>query len=460
MVAIIGEKNIAAYAGVLGILSAGKAYCPLGAKFPPARQKDILIQSEAEIIIVGEEFYNDLKNLLPLCSKPLHILSLGMMTEDIQASFPAHHYVNICDCPPNFELAPLGAQNDYAYLLFTSGSTGKPKGVPVRHRNALSCINHVRKIFAITSEDKISQVFSLSFDVSVHDLFISWLSGACLCTVPASAMLAPAKIIQDKKLTIFASVPSQIEMMKKLNLLEKNNFPDLRVSMFCGEAFNINLAKAWKIAAPNSAIYNGYGPSEASILTSLYCLQENDDNALNDYMSIGKALDGFDCMIGDDGGQPNSQEQGELLLSGAQVIDGYWKNPEQTESKFITLQGKKGLWYRTGDIIARDKKGLMYFVSRADHQIKLHGHRIELEEIAAVIRKIANVDSACVIVNTEQQLIAFIAGRDDDFDFDRVKNQSRDFLPAYMIPDKIIALTNLPLNANGKIDRIALTNLL
>ena len=460
MVAIIGEKNIAAYAGVLGILTAGKTYCPLGAKFPPARQKDILTQSEAEIIIVGEEFYDDLRDFLALCSKPLHILSLGMMAEDIQANYPAHHYLNIYDCPSNFALVPLGAQDDYAYLLFTSGSTGKPKGVPVRHRNALSCIDNVRKIFAITSQDRISQVFSLSFDVSVHDLFVSWLSGACLCTVPESAMLAPSKLIQDKKLTIFASVPSQIEMMKKLNLLEKNNFPNLRLSMFCGEAFNINLAKAWKIAAPNSAIYNGYGPSEASILTSLYCLQENDDNVLNDYMSVGKALEGFDCMIDDDGGQHNFQEQGELLLSGAQVIDGYWKNPDQTESKFINLQGKKGLWYRTGDIIARDKNGLMYFVSRADHQIKLHGHRIELEEIAAIIRKIANVDSACVIVSAEQQLIAFIAGRDGDFDFNKLKNQSRDFLPSYMVPDKIMALASLPLNANGKIDRVALTNLL
>ena len=462
MVAIMGEKNIAAYAGVLGILTAGKTYCPLGAKYPPARQKDILTQAEAEIIIVGEEFYDDLKDLLPLCSRKLYILSLGMMAEDIQTSFPAHHYVNICDCPPNFECVPLGAQNDYAYLLFTSGSTGKPKGVPVRHRNILPYINNVKKLFAINSEDKISQIFSLSFDASVHDLFVSWLSGACLCTVPESAMLAPSKLIQDKKLTLFATVPSQIEMMKKLNLLAKNNFPDLRLSMFCGEACNINLAKAWKIAAPNSNIYNGYGPTEAAVLMSFYRLQENDDNALNGYMSVGKALEGVDCIIDDDdnGQKHNFLAQGELLLSGVQVIDGYWKNPKQTESKFINLPNKKGLWYRTGDIIARDKNGLMYFVSRVDHQIKLHGHRIELEEIAAVIRKIANIDSACVIVSPAQQLIAFIAGRDGDFDFDKVKSQSRDFLPSYMIPDKIIALASLPLNANGKIDRVALANLL
>jgi amino acid adenylation domain-containing protein len=462
LVALLANRSVTAYAGILGILAAGRGYVPLNPKFPSQRTLAMLKASGCRTVIVGSECANAANSLLQSVDAPISWLVPDQDFPLSRALFPASHIVITGrDMTPSSDaLEPRPAPDAVAYLLFTSGSTGSPKGVAVNQANVCSYLDYVRARYAIDKQDRCSQNFDLTFDLSVHDLFACWDAGATLCPFPEQ-VLVPATTIEDYKLTIWFSVPSVAMFASKLGLLQRGAFPTLRLSLFCGEALSASLAEAWQGAAPSSVLENIYGPTETTIAITHYRWEAKRSSAecLNGIVPIGWSFEGQDCRVVDENlCDVQDGETGELCLSGSQLTKGYLNDPGKTSLQYVRLAGSgEKIWYRTGDLVLQDERKCLYYLGRKDHQVKVNGYRVELQEIDLAIREAGSTELAVAIPwpmseGTAAGIVAVICGADSSVD-DRIIELCAKRLPRYMIPTRIYHFDQLPLNVNGKIDR-------
>ena len=465
-IALLTQRSITSYAGVLGILKAGKAYMPLTIKNPVERSIKMLEISEAEIIVVGDECVKYLEDLLlHFKSKNLTILLPETEKKDsiLHEKFKQHTF-NYKNDELEFikgASTPLIMTTEYAYLLFTSGSTGIPKGVPITHTNTYAYIDCILSQFSFSSSDRFSQFFELTFDPSVHDMFVSWSTGACLCVIPEEQIFAPAQFIKEKKLSIWYSVPSVITIMNQMRLLKSNHFPLLHHSFFSAEALTLTATKKWNEAAPNSSIINLYGPTEVTVNCTSYILN-SDTEAENENVPIGKVFETHQyCIIDENKKIVETGTEGELCISGEQVFNGYLNDDEKTKSVLTQIPQKgDAIWYRTGDIVKEDENKNIHFLGRKDDQIKIQGHRIELNEINECIKKFIQNESVYTIVVTNKNvnrkylvtfIVCFLSSIIENDE--KIKEHCHKYLPKYMVPEKFIWLDEIPLTVNGKIDK-------
>lgn len=464
---VLAYRSLTAYSGILGILLLGKGYVPLNPKFPFERSLRMLNLSGADMLVVGPECMEHLKELLQHLDRSFVILMPDSDAADqLKQDFRMHTFIDaglIDSSPSTCSSAPVSPDSP-AYLLFTSGSTGIPKGIPVSHGNVRAYIDYTCSRYTFNEHDRFSQHFDLTFDLSVHDLFVCWEAGACLCCIPESDLMAPAKFIREKQLTAWFSVPSVAMFMAKLKQLKPHAFPSLRCSLFCGEALPAEAARNWQASAPNSLIENLYGPTETTIAITNYAWQSDFSprECLNGLVPIGWVFEGHDVCVIDHEMNPVGQgEKGELCLSGKQVTGGYLNNPEKTKSQFITIEAHGDrTWYRTGDLVTRDERGCLYYHGRIDHQVKIHGFRVELQEVDAILREAAGTDLVVSIPwpvsgNMAEGIVSFISD-DSDAGEELLIAHCRKTLPAYMVPQKCYFIHQMPINANGKIDRARL----
>jgi amino acid adenylation domain-containing protein len=470
LVALLAHRSKTAYASILGILGAGKGYVPLNPKFPIERTRRMLALSGCGMLIVGTEGFQHLPRLLIEATQPLTVILPNLADASRLASdFPQHRIVSSQEMADgdNF-FRPEVRPTDIAYLLFTSGSTGQPKGVPIAQSNVRSYLQYVCDRYDVDETDRFSQEFDLTFDLSVHDMFVCWERGACLFSVPETSVMAPAKFIREHQLTMWFSVPSVIGVLAKMRLLPPGCFPSLRYSLFCGEPLALSYAQLWQEAAPNSILENLYGPTETTIAISHYRWNQtgSSEESVNGIVPIGWIFDGQRCSVIDaeqkavPAGVP-----GELCLCGSQVTTGYWNEPKKTQEQFIRLPAAgERPWYRTGDMVRQDANGCLYYLGRVDHQVKIRGYRVELQEIEAVLRRACDTEQVVSIAwpvehGSADGVVAFIAGV-AALDADRVLDYCSKILPSYMVPRTIYLCDEMPLNANGKIDRPRLVYML
>jgi amino acid adenylation domain-containing protein len=347
------------------------------------------------------------------------------------------------------------APGDTAYLLFTSGTTGTPKGVPVSNANVCAYLDHVLQTWDFNERDRFSQTFDLTFDLSVHDLMVCWLSGACLCIPEEESPLRMAEYIRQQQISVWFSVPSAAVLMNKMRLLRRDAFPELRLSFFCGEPLPETIADKWLEACGGRELVNLYGPTEATIAISSYTWNEHNKKGRNGIVSIGKIFSKQHCMLLDTENMKPAEKEGELCLAGSQVIRAYLHDPKRTEKQFIRLEGYPGKeWYRTGDRVSIDGEGELFYLGRTDNEVKISGYRVNLLEVDAVLARITGSGQvASVLIEKPGPAIVSFIGAGEGTGQQDIIRACREVLPWYMIPERIIFVDEMPLNVNGKIDR-------
>jgi amino acid adenylation domain-containing protein len=464
LTAVLAYRSETAYAGILGALLVGHGYVPLNPTFPIDRTRLMLERSKCRSIIVDARSEPQLEKILAGVSLPLTIVCPDQSAvAELAEKLPKHQVVGAAEladpqqwCLPNIDV------NSIAYLLFTSGSTGQPKGVVVSHANVLHYVNYVTKRYGIESSDRLSQTFDLTFDLSAHDLFVTWGSGACLCVPTQKQMIKPGAFINDARLTSWFSVPSTAIFMRRFGELKPGLYPHLRLSLFCGEALPVEVVRDWSLAAPNSVVENIYGPTELTIGCTSYRWDNRTSLAECEQgiVPIGKPFADMEALIVDeDLCEVAAGCEGELLMNGPQLSHGYWCDDEKTRRAFVSVAGRNGTYYRTGDRVRRSASGKpLIYLGRLDDQVKVLGHRVELGEVEAVVRSLSGVDAVVALAwpnsSNADGIELFLEA--EKFDTELLMKHLKTKLPYYMVPRRIRTLPRLPLNPNGKYDRKAL----
>ncbi len=370
-VAILASRSVEAYVGVLGTGWSGDAYVPINPKLPEDRIATLLEIIRPVALITDE---GGRKALTGRALEAAPAMVLRSFDE-----LPAHD--------PDARPRQMEAE-DRAYMIFTSGSTGVPKGVVVPLRAIHALVTGLQEIYRFQPHDRFSKAYNLSFDGSIHDMFTCWNAGASLHPVPSRQLMAPARFIQEKQITTWASVPSTAVFLERMKMLQPGAFPSLRYTIFSGEPLPLRSALAWQQAAPNSVVDNILGHTEACCFSTLERLSDppNVTPKLG-LVAVGKPLPGFEAAVFDKDCQPLPPgHDGELALAGPQVALGYFENAERTAARFPKIEGK--VWYRTGDLVVLDQVGSLHHLGRIDNQVKVLGHRIELGEVESQLAAI------------------------------------------------------------------------
>ena len=459
---LFAHRSVAAYAGVLGILDAGMAYAPLNPNSPAARTAAAIKQSGAPLMLVDRQCAGLLDKVLSLLNERPQIYLLDDDEDDSRLPSIA---VNLPRLPAEPRVQHQGAMHDVAYMLFTSGTTGAPKVVPITHANADAYLTGQLQFGDKVRDARYIQFCELSFDPSVHDMFVCWANGGCLYVPETVDPLYNADFIRRHDITHWNSVPSVASFMQQMRKLTPGAFPSLRFSMFGGEPLSRSLALAWMRAAPNSRLLHMYGPTEATIACTRFEVSAGFlDDPRHSVMPLGSALPGVELMIVDDKLEPVAQEQtGELLIAGPQLAAGYLSPEEAGNSRFIakTYPGRREQrWYRTRDAARMSAQHGIVFQGRLDTQVKIRGNRVELEEVEHVVQSCSHAALCAVIpwpldeAGRSGGLVAFVTNA--GIEIALIMRACRQRLPAYAVPQRIVVIDAFPLGVNGKIDRKAL----
>ncbi len=336
-VGIWTEDPLTAYAGILAVLAEGGFYVPLNHKFPSDRNAAVVRASGLRLVITD--------------ASSASLQSLQQQV-DIQSIVLKGASGDIEQVPEHIP----AQDSDIAYLLFTSGSTGVPKGVPVTHgalRHFLSTVTHPAE-WQVGPSDIFLQQFELTFDLSVYSFLTPMVLGAACAPVPSSGVgyLQLLDTLERYAVTVALMVPSALAYLRPY--FDEIELPQLRYSLFCGEALPLELATAWAARVPQAQVENVYGPTEATIFCTRYVLpQRGPIHAEHGVVPIGRPMRGVPVLLLD-GDSPAAE--GELALGGPQVTPGYWHNPEKNAEAFVTVAQQR--YYRTGDRCGSSAAGL------------------------------------------------------------------------------------------------------
>jgi amino acid adenylation domain-containing protein len=429
-VGLLASRTELAYAGILAAGYAGASVVPLNPDFPAERTRDMITAAEIDALLVDDN------------GRPL----LG----DLGSALDGTPVISELSAPP-LEHPHSADPDDIAYILFTSGSTGRPKGVPVRHRNVEFYLRFVHDRYGFGPSDVFSQTGELTFDLAMFDIFSAWGSGGTLVCMPPQAFMAVPQFVRKYGITVWCSSPSVISLLRRMGKLTPGCMPSMRLAVFCGEPLLRDDAADWQ-AATGGLVENLYGPTELTISCSVHTWDPVTSPALcvNDIVLIGTMHPGLDYVLVDSEGVVGA-ESGELCVTGPQMFPGYL-DPRDDEGRFLEHDGRR--WYRTGDIARLEPNGELAFLGRRDHQVKIHGVRVELSEVESGLRRLRGVTDA-VAIALDGELFAFYLG--EERPAADLMEEMGTFYPRYLIPLHYQHLAEFPLNSNRKVDRPVLT---
>ncbi|MFC7615194.1 amino acid adenylation domain-containing protein [Actinokineospora soli] len=375
---------------------------------------------------------------------------IAFMLDDARPAFvvDADAFADL-DTLPDTPPAVAARPDDAAYVIYTSGSTGRPKGVVVTHRAIVNRLLWMQDAYRLTDADRVLQKTPSSFDVSVWEFFWPLLTGAALVVAAPEGHKDPeylARLIRAEGVTTVHFVPSMLRAF----LAEPTaaDCDGLRLVVCSGEALPADLAARCRAVLPHAGLHNLYGPTEAAVDVTAHAV-----DAPADTVPIGRPIWNTGLRVLDAALRPVPPGvAGELYLTGVQLARGYLRRPGLTAERFVAdPYGPPGSrMYRTGDLARWTRDGVVEYLGRVDHQVKLRGFRIELGEVEQVLRDHPGVEQAAVVVR-DDRLVGYVVG-----DADGVREHAARLLPEHMVPAALVVLDALPLSLSGKLDRAAL----
>lgn len=353
-----------------------------------------------------------------------------------------------------------GIDTDLLYVLFTSGSTGVPKGVTINHRAVIDYIDWVTETFSITEKDSFGNQAPFYFDNSILDIYSTLKTGATTYIIPRTLFAQPVPLLEylkEKKINTIFWVPSALIVVAKLKAFRNVDLSDtLRRVLFCGEVMPNKQLNVWRKFLPDVQYANLYGPTEITDACTYYIVDREFGD--EEPLPIGFPMPNTDILVLNEKDEPVAgEEPGELCVRGTSLSMGYYKNPEKTREAFVPNplnQAVPELIYRTGDIVKYNERGEIIYLSRKDFQIKHMGHRIELGEIETAVSSLPEISLNCCLYDEKRQKIVLFI--EEELDKAYINEQISHLVPEYMLPNKVVRVEKMPINANGKIDRVKL----
>ena len=446
LVAIVMEKGWEQVVAALAVLASGAAYVPIDPDLPTERRSHLLEQTDVQWVLTQSHLDSSLdwsKTITRLCvdtSEPASVLS---------------------------RLDWVQQPDDLAYVIYTSGSTGKPKGVMIDHRGAVNTILDINQRFQVSANDRVLTLSSLSFDLSVYDIFGVLAAGGTIVIPDPSEAKDPAHWVQlmvEQQVTIWNSVPALMQMLVDYSAVHpKMVCKTLRLVLLSGDWIPLSLPDQIKALAETVNVISLGGATEASIWSILYPIEAVDPNwksvpygrpmANQHFYVFNEALELLPMWV-----------PGQLYIGGIGLAKGYWRDEEKTSASFIIHPVTDERLYNTGDLGFYLPDGDIAFIGRSDFQVKVQGYRVELGEIEATLKQLAVVKEAVVQAIGEQQhskrLVAYVVLHPSSAETaetpEALRQRLKETLPEYMVPSNFVFLETLPLTPNGKIDRRAL----
>ncbi len=446
-IAVFMEKCVECIVSFLGVAYSGNFYTPIDTEMPSSRIEKIMETLQPQLIITNRQSQDQIAGW----SGDIPVLIYEEITQ------------KPCDVAFVLEATKKVLDSDVLYVLFTSGSTGVPKGVVVPHRAVRNYIDWFVETFQMDEETVLGNQAPLFFDLSIQDVYGTLKSGCTTYLLDKSLFSFPAQLmgfLGEHAINMIMWAPSALCLVANLKGLKVKTLPSLKHVLFCGEVMPNKQLNQWRAAYPETTFVNLYGPTEACDAIAYYAVDRPfaDDEAL----PIGRAIRNVEVLVIKENNMPvEASEQGELCIRGASLAHGYYNNPEKTQEAFVQnplcLQYPE-IIYRTGDLVHYNERGELVYNGRKDFQIKHMGHRIELGEIEMAVSSLDGIKQNCCLYDGEKgKIVLFYAG---DLDGQEMTVRLKELIPEYMLPHKKVKMDKLPLNMNGKIDRVKLKEML
>lgn len=438
------ERSLYMSIALMGILKAGGAYVPLDPIYPNDRLEYMIQNSRINIVLTQHTLISKMNQLT---GNSLTCIPLDDDWNQIEAAVGKGE-----------EPLKYSGPDNLAYILYTSGSTGNPKGVMIPHKALTNFLLSMGEVPGLCSSDRLLAVTTICFDIAGLEMYLPLIKGAAcyICSTEKQKNLEKLKEeIRRIKPTIMQATPATWNALFKLGWRNEE-----RVKILCGgEALPEQLRQYfWKT---NSDVYNMFGPTETTIWSTVKHI------TCDELVTIGTPIANTQIYILNEEKMPVPiRATGELYIGGDGLAKGYLNMPEKTKERFVDNPFQKGTkLYRTGDVARFMENGEIDFLGRMDNQVKIHGFRIELDEIETVMNKYPGIKEAVVVIhnsNGSKQLRAFYVQKENTTNKivqKELKSYLQKWLPTYMVPSVITEIDSIPLTPNGKVNRLVLSKM-
>lgn len=430
-------KSVDSFVSVHAILRVGAVVVPVDWFAPPAHVRSVVADADIAAIVSSAD-EKALGELVDVAHGP------AVLRPD--------------ETGPHADPAVVTSSDD-AYIVYTSGSTGRPKGIVHTHASALAYARTAVATYGLCSRDRLANVAPLHFDQSTFELYAAPLAGAAVVVLSDVVLRFPASVsdlIARERVTVWYSVPYAITQLTERGAVHDRDLSSLRWVLFGGESFQPGALRAAMGELPGTRFSNVYGPAEVNQCTFHHLDEPPTDDAP---VPIGLPWSGAHVLIVDEDERVvDGTTPGQLLVAADTMMDRYWGRPDLTAASIVDRieDGVGRSWYRTGDTVIRRGDGQLVFLGRIDHQVKLRGHRIELEAVEAVVCEDPRVaDCAVVLEHTDgdDQLVVAMTPAPDTEAADALLQHLRTRLPRYAVPSEVVGIVAIPRTDTGKIDR-------
>ena len=470
-VGVFINRTLDTAVAIYGIMMAGAIYVPLDTQSPPQLLDGLMEECGIKILISNASQKRNIKSLLTYQAENgdtvngLEVI-IGVEKLEQVRSIP---WKELEKFPTDFTPENPILADDPAYIIYTSGSTGKPKGIVHSHSSGLSYAKLVADLFQLNESDRIANHAPVFFDISLLGYFAGPLVGAATLIIPDAYIALPASLsnlIEKEKISIWYSVPLALIQLLQQGILEKRNLSALRWILYAGEAFPPKYLSELMAQLPEAKYSNIYGPAETNQCT-YYHIPEIPST--DQPIPIGTVWGDTEYLIVENSSAESSLEnesakEGELLIRSSTMMKGYFKRPTLTANAFYKKRNSAGFditYYKTGDLVRLDEKGVLHFLGRKDHQVKTRGYRVELGAVEAAVLKYEAIKEAAVFTHQKEDdtlgiVTAVIPKSLSSFEQEALINFLKKELPFYAVPGKVFVLESFPRTGSGKTDRGAI----